>query len=169
MHFTTGTLGALALASSATAANTIFKGKGYGTYYYDIKQRQACGADFNSQNQGSVMCNWSNAKSLNDINSNNLVAMSNLPLKTAEGRAKYCGKRVIVTVNGVKSNIPFFIGDGCERCAHGSDSQWNANGAAGLDFSYSALSQLSPQACQKGHIDISYEIVDETLYHFDTK
>lgn len=168
MQFTISALGALALAAGASAQSTIFKGKGFGTYYYDIQQRQACGADFNNQNLGSVMCNWSTAKSLNDVNSNNLVAMSNLPLKTPEGRAKYCGKRVIVTVNGVKSDIPFFIGDGCERCAHGSDSQWNPNGAAGLDFSYSALSQLSPLACQNGHIDLEYEIVDESLYHFDT-
>ncbi|TQV96415.1 hypothetical protein V2A60_003182 [Cordyceps javanica] len=168
MQLAIGILGTLALAAGASAQSTIFKGKGFGTYYYDIEQRQACGTDFNNQNLGSVMCNWYTAKSLNDVNSNNLVAMSNLPLKTAEGRAKYCGKRVVVTVNGVKSSIPFFIGDGCERCAHGTDSQWNANGAAGLDFSYSALSQLSPLACQNGHIDIEYEIVDETLYHFDT-
>lgn len=168
MQITASALGALALTAGASAQQSLFKGKGFGTYYYDIQQRQACGADFNNQNMGSVMCNWIQAKSLNDVNSNNLVAMSNLPLKTAEGRAKYCGKRVIVTVNGKKSDIPFFIGDGCERCAHGSDSVWNANGAAGLDFSYSALSQLSPLACQNGHIDISYEIVNETLYNFET-
>ncbi|KAJ2972427.1 hypothetical protein NQ176_g7163 [Zarea fungicola] len=161
-------LGALALAAGASAQASLLKAKGFGTYYYDIKQRQACGSDFNLQNQGSVMCNWIVPKSLNDVNSDNLVAMSNLPLKTPEGRAKYCGKRVKVTVNGVTSNIPFFIGDGCERCAHGSDSVWNPNGAAGLDFSYSALSALSPLACQNGHIDIQYEIVNETLYHFDT-
>lgn len=169
MQITTVALAAVAFATGSSAqAASLFKGKGFGTYYYDIQQRQACGSDFNNQNQGTVMCNWIKPKTLNDVNNNNLIAMSNLPLKTPEGRAKYCGKRVIVTVNGKKSNRPFFIGDGCERCAHGTDSQWNPNGAAGLDFSYSALSELSPDACQKGHIDISYEIVNETLYTFET-
>ncbi|KAM3515386.1 hypothetical protein MY11210_000948 [Beauveria gryllotalpidicola] len=164
MTLTISVVGALALAVGASAQPaTLFKGKGFGTYYYDVEQRQACGADFSQQNLGFVMCNWAAAKTLNDVNSNNLVAMSSVPLKTAEGRAKYCGKRVVVTVNGVKSDIPFFIGDGCERCALGSDSQWNSEGAGGLDFSYSTLSKLSPLACQDGHIDVEYEIVDETL------
>ncbi|OAA62229.1 hypothetical protein ISF_05238 [Cordyceps fumosorosea ARSEF 2679] len=125
---------ALALAAGAASAqpSTTFKGKGFGTYYYDIQQRQACGTDFNNQDLGSVMRN------------SNLVAMSNLPLKTAAGLAKYCGKRVVVTVNGVKSNVPFFIGDGLRTL------------------------KLSPLACQNGHVDIEYEIVAETLYHFDT-
>lgn len=99
--------------------------------------------------------------------SNNVVAMSNLPLKTRAGRARYCGKRVIVTVNGVSSDTPFFIGDGCERCADGSESAWDPNAAAGLDFSYTALNALSPSACQNGHVDISFDIVNETLYHFE--
>lgn len=164
MQFSLATLSALVLASGASAANTLLSGKGFGTYYFDIKQTKACGADFSLQNKGSVMCSWTKGRTLNDINSNNLVAMANTALKTADGRNKYCGKRVIVTVNGKKSNIPFFIGDGCERCAHGSDSTWNPNGAAGLDFSYSQLAALSSEACAKGHISISYEIVDEKLY-----
>ncbi|CEJ95200.1 hypothetical protein VHEMI10695 [[Torrubiella] hemipterigena] len=96
--------------------------------------------------------------------------MSNIPLQSAEGRATYCGKSVIVTVNGQESATPFFIGDGCERCAHGSDNVCEPNGAAGLDFSYSALSDLSSesQACLDGHIEISYEIINETVYSFET-
>lgn len=163
MHFISALL---ALAATATAQNTILSAKGFGTYYYDIKQTKACGADFSNQNKGSVMCSWIEGKTLEQINSNNLVAMSNAPLKTADGRSKYCGKKVVVTVNGKKSNIPFFIGDGCERCAHGSNSTWDPNGAQGLDFSYSQLSALSSEACAKGHVSISYDIVDETLYKF---
>ena len=88
-------------------------------------------------------------------------------MKTRAGRAKYCGKRVNVFVNGVASETPFFIGDGCERCASGSAFIWNSSGAAGLDFSYTALDNLSPLACETGHIKISYDIVNETLYQFD--
>ena len=164
MQLIAATLSALALAAGASAQASLFKGQGFGTYYYDVQQTQACGTDFSNQNKGSVMCSWTKGRTLNDIGSDNLVAMSNAPLKTADGRAKYCGKRVIVTVNGKKSNIPFFIGDGCERCAHGSDTVWNPTGAQGLDFSYSQLTALSNEACAKGHIDIQYEIVDETLY-----
>lgn len=114
------------------------------------------------------MCNWYTPLTLNDVNSDNLVAMSNLPLKTSAGRAEFCGKRVVVTVNGIESSTPFFIGDGCERCAHGNDTTWNPDGAAGLDFSYTALSALSSEACDLGHINITYQIVNETLYTFAT-
>ncbi|KAK5992344.1 hypothetical protein PT974_05748 [Cladobotryum mycophilum] len=150
-----------------SAANVINNGTGFGTYYYDIKQTKACGADFSLMNQGNVECNRG-ALSLNKINSNNLVAMNHTLL--AGNLAKYCGKRVVVTVNGVKSNVPFFIGDGCERCGTGSSNnhQWNPTGAPGLDFSYSQLSALNNNACFAGHIDLSWEITDETVFNFDT-
>lgn len=167
MRVTPAAIGTVVLAASAFAQDAILHGKGFGTYYYDVRQPQSCGADLSLQNRGNVMCNFHSALSLNDINTNNLVAMSNLPLKTKAGRAQYCGKRVIVTVNGVVSETPFFIGDGCERCAHGTDATWNPSGAAGLDFSYTALNALSPLACQTGHIELSYAIVNETLYQFD--
>jgi hypothetical protein len=84
--------------------------------------------------------------------------------------ALYCGKKVIVSVNGVPSSLPLFIGDGCARCGTGSSSSgvWEPNGAPGLDFSYSVLSELSASACAAGHVSITWEIVDETLYDFDT-
>ncbi|OBT60042.1 hypothetical protein VE03_10547, partial [Pseudogymnoascus sp. 23342-1-I1] len=46
---------------------------------------------------------------------------------------------------------------------------WEAAGAPGLDFSYSVLNELSGSACADGHIDITWDIVDETLYNFDTE
>ncbi|OAA41804.1 chitinase [Metarhizium rileyi] len=157
----------LALASTVSGAATIFKGRGYGTYYYDIKKVQACGTDFSNQNKGYVECSFTQPLSLNQMNTNYVVAMSNTQLKG--NLDKYCGKRVVVTVNGKKSPLPLFIGDGCERCAGGKpNGPWNPIGAPGLDFSYSVLSELSPQACFAGHIDLSWEIVDETLYHFNT-
>ncbi|KAJ6783284.1 hypothetical protein PWT90_02191 [Aphanocladium album] len=157
----------LEMISGALAQEVLLQGTGFGTYYYDVQQRRTLAADFTLQNQGGVMCNWGTTLSIDKINSNNLVAMSNVLLKTEAGRATYCGKRVIVTVDGVRSSMPFFIGDGCERCAYGSSAKWNATGAAGLDFSYTALAALSPLAYQQGHIDIEYSIVNKTLYHFE--
>lgn len=74
-----------------------------------------------------------------------------------------------MTINGQASDLPLFIGDGCERCATGASDadSWNPNGAPGLDFSYSVLDQLSNgQACQDGYADISWQITDETIHQF---
>jgi hypothetical protein len=42
----------------------------------------------------------------------------------------YCGKKVIVSVNGQLSDMPLFIGDGCECCGTGSAAatSWDAVG-----------------------------------------
>ncbi|KAL7929771.1 hypothetical protein V8C35DRAFT_324903 [Trichoderma chlorosporum] len=165
----TQTLASIGLfAASAFAQAVIDSGTGFGTYYYDIEQVDACFTDFSAQNTGPVECNFFTALSLDQINSNNLVAMNHTQI--AGNLAEYCGKRVVVTVNGVQSDLPLFIGDGCERCGTGSKTStvWNPNGAPGLDFSYSVLSELNSNACSTGHIDISWEILNETLYDFDT-
>jgi hypothetical protein len=152
----------------AQAQATLASGTGFGTYYYDTNQVQACGTDFSAQNQGGVECSFSTLMSLDQIDSNYLVAMNHSQL--VGDMASYCGKKVIVSVNGVPSSLPLFIGDGCQRCGTGSSSSdvWNVDGAPGLDFSYSVLSELSASACTDGHISISWEIVDETLFNFDT-
>ena len=42
-------------------------------------------------------------------------------------------------------------------------------GAPSLDFSYEILNKLLQEAaCAEGYIDIFWEIVDETLYNFDS-
>lgn len=158
----------LLFALPAFAQSTISSGTGFGTYYYDVEQVQACNNDFGPQNQGPVECNFNTALSLDQLNSNYLVAMNHSQL--VGDMATYCGKKVIVSVNGVPSSLPLFIGDGCQRCGTGSSTSdtWDANGAPGLDFSYSVLSELSDSACADGHISISWEIVDETLFNFDT-
>lgn len=155
-------------AASVFSQAVIDSGNGFGTYYYDIEQVEACGDDFVNQNLGFVECNFFTGLSLDQINSNYIVAMNHTQI--AGNLAQYCGKRVIVTANGVQSSLPLFIGDGCQRCGTGSrtNTVWNPNGAPGLDFSYSVLSELNSNACFAGHIDISWEIVDETLYDFDT-
>ena len=122
----------------AYAQIAIYSGTGFGTYYYNIGQTNACGSDFAAQNEGFVECSPLAALSLNQINSEYLVAMNHSQL--VGNMAKYCGKRVIVSVNGVPSSLPLFIGDGCKHCSTGSSSIWDPNGAPGLDFSYSAPS-----------------------------
>jgi hypothetical protein len=156
----------LLLATKASAQSTIFSGSGFGTYYYDMEQVKACGTDFEYQNMGVVECSPQVGLTLDDINSNYIVAMNNTQL--SEDMSKYCGKKVIVSVNGQPSDLPLFIGDGCQRCGTGSssDDTWNAQGAPGLDFSYSVLSELSGDACTDGHAAITWEIVDETIYQF---
>ncbi|OJJ50143.1 hypothetical protein ASPZODRAFT_128763 [Penicilliopsis zonata CBS 506.65] len=159
----------LLFALGASASSSIYSGSGFGTYYYDISDVDACGTSFSSQNLGDVECSQVTALSLDTINSNYLVAMNHTQL--VDNMETYCGKRVVVTINGVKSDLPLFIGDGCERCAEGSaDSDtWNAEGAPGLDFSYTVLNELSGgEACDDGHVSIEWEILDETLYEFDT-
>ncbi|KAK8926931.1 hypothetical protein VCV18_003397 [Metarhizium anisopliae] len=157
----------LLFATTVSAAALISSGRGYGTYYYDVEQLQACNSDFHKDNQGPVMCSYHDYLPLTAVSSNYLVAMNNTQLRGHLDQ--YCGKRVVVTVNGVRSPLPFFIGDGCERCGIGHpDGGWNSEGAPGLDFSYTGLSELGPQACAAGHIDLSWEIMDENLYHFKT-
>ena len=158
----------LLFALPTFAQSTIASGTGFGTYYYDIEQLNACGNDFGPQNQGPVECSSATALTLDQIDSNYLVAMNHSQLIGDIG--SYCGKRVVVSVNGVPSSLPLFIGDGCQRCGTGSSTSdvWDANGAPGLDFSYSVLSELSDSACADGHISISWEIVDDTLFNFDT-
>ncbi|OBT61271.1 hypothetical protein VE03_09389 [Pseudogymnoascus sp. 23342-1-I1] len=158
----------LLFSSRAYAQQSINEGSGFGTYYYDVEEVESCGTSFSAQNQGGVMCSHITSLPLTEINSNYVVAMNNTLL--GGDMAKYCGKKVVVSVNGVASDLPLFIGDGCERCGTGASTSdtWEATGAPGLDFSYSVLNDLSGSACADGHIDITWEIVDETLYNFDT-
>lgn len=162
-------IAAAALSVGALGQQSIFSGAGFGTYYYDVETVSACGTSFEYQNMGPVMCNQQTALTLNDINSNYIVAMNNTQL--GSDPSLYCGKKVVVSVNGQASDLPLFIGDGCQRCGEGSPdaSTWNAQGAPGLDFSLSVLNKISDGAgCTDGHVDITWEIVDETLYNFDT-
>ncbi|KAJ5117570.1 NACHT nucleoside triphosphatase [Penicillium atrosanguineum] len=102
------------------------------------------------------------------MNTNYVVAMNNTQL--GENPSLYCGKKVIVSINGQRSDMALFIGDGCQRCGVGSSLStiWNAEGAPGLDFSYTVLSKLSEgSACSDGHIAVSWEILDESIYDFD--
>lgn len=151
----------------ANAQGAIFSGTGFGTYYYDVEHVVACNTSFLTQNSGNLECSPETALSLDQVNSNYVVAMNHSQL--VSGMTKFCGKRVIVTINGRQSDLPLFVGDGCQRCAGGSSSNniWDPVQAPGLDFSYSTLKELyGDAACTDGHVPISWEIVDDTIYHF---
>lgn len=160
-------LAAAGLFLAAKAQDTLFAGEGFGTYYYDIEQVNACFTDFENQNLGVVRCSPQVGLTLDAINSNYIVAMNNTQLSA--DLAGFCGKKVNVYFDGVLSDLPLFIGDGCERCATGPPDAtvWNPTGAPGLDFSYSALTDLGGDAaCQAGHISVTWEIVDELVFDF---
>ena len=120
----------------------------------------ACGTSF-AQNTDQLQCSLDTGVTLDQVNSDYVVAMNRInPLGTWP-----------LTVERRSSSPPtLFIDDGCERCAGGSASSdtWDPNSAPGLDLSYAVLSELSSSACADRHIDITWEIVDETLYNFDT-
>lgn len=118
-----------------SAHGPIFSGTGFGAYYYDVKHVDACGTSFAAQSRGPLECESETALSLDQVNSNYVVAMNHSQLIL--DMAKYCGKRVVVTVNGKRSDLPLFIGDGCQRCAGGSPSSdiWNSVGAPGVQSS----------------------------------
>ena len=140
----------------AVAQKTLFTGTGTGTYYYDIHEVQVRGIDFTDQNMGNVGCSAS-ALSLDQISSNYIVAINNTQLH--ENLPELCGKKVILYVNGRRSNVPLFVGDGCARCAVDS----------GVDLSYSVLNDMMQgMAWEKGHTTIRWEILDQNIYTFDT-
>ncbi|CAG8344663.1 unnamed protein product [Penicillium salamii] len=158
----------LLLTVGTSARSVIDSGQGFGTYYYDIEQVDSCGTTFQYQNKGGLMCSPTTLLSLDEISTNHVVAMNNTQL--GMDLFMYCGKRVVVSINGRQSDLQLFIGDGCQRCGLGSSVSdiWKAEGAPGLDFSYTVLNELSGgNACDTGHYAISWEILDEKIYDFD--
>jgi hypothetical protein len=158
----------LLLTLRAHGQNIFFSGTGFRTYYYDLQQVDACSTLFTAQNTGQLECSLETALTLDQVNSDYVVVMNRTQL--IGDMANYYEKKVIVSINGQPSSLPLFIGDGCERCAGGSalSNTWDPNNALNLDLSYTVLSELSSSACVNSHIDITWEIVDETLYNFDT-
>lgn len=133
------------------------------TFYYDINGGGTCGPvnginSFAGIDAGFTFCepsNVSKAKTLGQRGTNNIVAM---PANLLSGNAaKYCGKKVIVTWNGVqRTDLDLFIWDACQACS-GND---------GLDFSSTIFGNLAGAAnCAAGRIEnkMTWEIVDETV------
>lgn len=109
----------LVVPGSLTSSVPIYWGSGFGTLYYDVKNVSSCSGDnFTEQNTGLVSCSPVIGQSLNALNTNYLVAMNNTELEA--NLHLYCGKQVIVYINGQPSSLPLFVGDGCGRCSKGS-------------------------------------------------
>jgi hypothetical protein len=137
----------------------LYSGTGLGTYYYDYIGKTCNGDAFYQENNGYTQCESFTPgpfqKQLKDRQNNNIVAIDNLLLST--DRQKYCGKRVIVSHNGIPINNTFVVWDGCVAC----------QGGKRLDFSVSELLNIEPDACRIGIVpNISWKVVDEVVIPF---
>ncbi|EED22718.1 hypothetical protein TSTA_062060 [Talaromyces stipitatus ATCC 10500] len=143
----------------------ISSGEGFATYYYDIKQPDACHISLSNMNSIPMQC----GPSADDVNSNYIVAINLTQLNL--DMTFYCGKQVIIPINDKISTLLLFVGDGCKRSGGGSPSSdtWNSEAASRLDLSYSVLDELADgAACGKGYIRITWEIRDVLLYDFNS-
>lgn len=141
---------------------SLYSGSGDGTYYYDVTGR-FCSQDAEpyAENEGYPTCTsfdkkfW---KTLQEYNTNNIVAIDRTLLSTEEGREKYCGKEIKVYKDGKQMKGPFVVFDGCEAC----------EGGGRIDFSLSALDDINDgEACDDGVVpDISWDVVDNQLIEF---
>lgn len=142
--------------------NILYSGTGLGSYYYDAFSGLCPHETVNyPENTGIASCEsyyeGPNQIPLRDHKSNDLIAIDNTLLQQPGGRAKYCGKRVVVRYKGNVVNRNFIVWDGCGACING----------ARLDFSREALLYINPDACTLGLIpDISWNVVDEQLMEF---
>ena len=150
------------LAVQASTNDILYQGGGDSTFYYDITGVGPCGPPNGiytpfPENEGYAMCEWynPNPKRLIEYGTNNIVAIPNGILR--DNIRNYCGKRVIVTIDGVeRSDIPLVVWDGCEAC--------NENG--GLDFSSTMFAELfGENRCVEGRIrgEMTFRIVDEQI------
>lgn len=145
--------------------NVITSGTVYGTYYYDINQN-ICPNQFLATG-GITKCE-SNTAGPNQLTlskrGNNVIAIGELFGADNAGRAKYCGKQVIVTYKGARISAPdggdFFVWDGCEDCHNKVDG-------GRIDFSLSGLRRLNPNACNDGkYSGVSYQITTTQVHSF---
>jgi hypothetical protein len=95
-----------------------------------------CGTSFAAQNTGQLECSLETVLTLDQVNSDYVVAMNRTQL--IGDMANYCGKKVIVSINGQPSSLPLFIGDRGPR-SHLVRSIRSGN----LDASVSEITDLS--------------------------
>lgn len=135
----------------------------YGTFYYDIRGAVCPGIITFPENDGYPSCAsfapGPNQLTLRQLNSNNVIAIDNNLL--GSNRAKYCGKKVIVTYNGQQITAPdggdFFVWDGCAACIGGTI----------IDFSLSGLQRVTANACTVGKVPgVSFRVVDVVVRQF---
>jgi hypothetical protein len=134
-------------------------GSGSGTYYYDIDGKSCFGEVFGYEN-GYTSCEsytpGKNQKTLQERDSNYIVAIDVAKLNNPKGRKKYCGKRLNVKHNGVLVNKTFVVWDGCGSCK-----------SKKIDFSLSALKAINKDACFLGVVPgLTWEITNEQVMKF---
>ena len=141
----------------------LYSGTAGGTYYYDV--RTSCPQDTSGypENNGYPSCtSWTpgaNQLTIAQVNSNNIIAIDNSVLSS--NRAKYCGKKVVVTYNGRQIAAPdggdFFVWDGCAACV----------GGGRIDFSVSGLRNVNSNGCTLGVVPgVSFSVVDQVVKTF---
>ena len=148
---------------STGSGKTLSAGSGDGSYYYDVTGK-FCPQDLQpyAENDSYPTCSsfdkkkW---KTLQDYDTNNIVAIDRKLLSDEKGREKYCGKEIKVFKDG-KEVIggPFVVFDGCKAC----------EGGKRIDFSLTALNKIdNGNACESGVVDgVSWEIVDNQVMKF---
>lgn len=133
-------------------SNVLFRGEGFATWYYDLSNGGLgpCGIQA-PENLGVPNCS-SAGLTLSEIGSSNIVAMNRTLLQS--DLSHWCGKEVSIFVNGQKvPNMNLFIGDSCFRCASES----------AIDLSATALTKISPDGCQDGKLNVTWEIYNKTI------
>jgi hypothetical protein len=158
-----GTCGGGGSVTPPPSGPSLYSGTASGTYYYDL--RSPCPQDPNGypENNGYPTCTsftaGANQQTLAQLGTNNVVAIdANL---LSGNRAKYCGKKVIVTYNGQQVAAPdggdFFVWDGCAACVGGGK----------IDFSVSGARNINSNACTLGVIPgVTFNVVDTQVKTF---
>jgi len=150
--------------SPATPSNVLFRTSGFGTFYYDVKD-SFCGSF--PENNGFPKCTSNTPgaaqQTMQQINTDNIVAIGQLFGADEAGRAEWCGKKVVVAdADGNPVSAPdggdFFVWDGCQRCAQDNNNV--------LDFSFSGLKNVNPDACTQGKVPLSFTILNTQVMQF---
>ncbi|ODO08362.1 hypothetical protein L198_00087 [Cryptococcus wingfieldii CBS 7118] len=174
MHIAAPALIAL-LAIVPAQASIFTKKNARATFYYDTaetsKGHEACGsttgdpvpagwADSSGINKGIPYCEYNRVKTLDEIGTNNIVAINAATL--SGDPSKYCGREVQITKDdGSKfhySGGKLYIWDGCQACQ-------DANSAI-IDLSAPAFVELKGETCLGNNPEgLTYEVLDNYVVH----
>ncbi len=146
-------------SSVLSCSKVLYRGKGFGSYYYDTSGKE-CITKF-AEVDGYTSCEsyipGKNQITLQQRNNNYIVAIDVEKLQEHGGRKKYCGKRVKVSRNGKLFDKKFVVWDGCVDCKK----------LKRLDFSLGALLQIDNNTCFLGIVPgLSWEITSDQIIEF---
>lgn len=143
--------------------SSLYSGSGSGTFNYDITNATCNGtASPYATSQGYPKCTSvvpSLYQTLQQYGTNNIVAIDNNELATAEGRANLCGKQIQIYRNGVKvTGGPFVVFDGCLACV----------GGGRISLSLTALNAIDNyNACRDGVVSgLSWNVINDQIIPF---